>query len=407
VERVEALSGKRAEADAIAKEFILPGARPWRFSSAAPEMMQVEALVAQGTGVSTWRKLRAPWRRAKAYIQSRMELDLRVFGVEALSTHQWYVTAAAVHAYNTSSAIGAVSSCLQACHKAMRMSHIVVVAQEYDKALTKVAQLKRSTALKKVAAISWKEVCAVVKGVGNTAERKEGWGGRHMPLVLRQIALQMELSFHKLLRFSCMALVNLHFIYWMDKSFAFKLVKRKNDQSGKLPWLVIGWTSTDCLAQRFKDFVIDTNPLLHIPKWGFTRSNAFVFRLIGPPAHKSTGHSHFQKCRKLGCAYVITGDGQLPISCEPRARRSGYRRMVELMRLAMRHFCGYTPTQIEIFASQSCRRGGDTHLWKNGVSKEVRNAMGCWKTPEVELEYLEMELEDQLKFDKKLYSKVV
>jgi hypothetical protein len=33
--------------------------------------------------------------------------------------------------------------------------------------------------------------------------------------------------------------------------------------------------------------------------------------------------------------------------------------------------------------------------------------MGCWKTPEVELEYLEMELEEQLKFDKKLYSSVV
>jgi hypothetical protein len=99
-----------------------------------------------------------------------------------------------------------------------------VLPQEYDKALASVAKLERSTALKKVAAISWKEVCAVAKGVKCTSGRKEGWGGRHMPLVLRQIALQMELSFHKLLRFSCMALVDLHFIYWMDKSFAFKLV---------------------------------------------------------------------------------------------------------------------------------------------------------------------------------------
>ena len=86
-----------------------------------------------------------------------------------------------------------------------------------------------------------------------------------MPLVLRQIALQMELSFHKLLRFSCMALVNLHFVYWMGKSFAFKLVKRKNDQTGKLPWQVVGWTSTDCLVQRFRNFVIHTNPRLKIP----------------------------------------------------------------------------------------------------------------------------------------------
>ena len=77
------------------------------------------------------------------------------------------------------------------------------------------------------------------------------------------------------------------------------------------------------------------------------------------------------------------------------------------MRLVMRHFCNYTPKQAVIFASQSCRRGGDSHLWKNGVTKEVRNAIGCWKTPEGELEYLEMELEEQLKFDKQLYSSVV
>ena len=223
-----------------------------------------------------------------------------------------------------------------------------------------------------------------------------------MPIVLGQMALQMELSFYKLLRFSCVAIVNLFFVYWMGKSFALKLVKRKNDQSGHLPWLVVAWTSKDCLAQRFKDFVLDTNPGLVIPTWGFARSKKFVFRLIGPPAHKNTGHSHFKKCRKLGVSYVITGDGVLPISCEKKARRAGYKRLVELLRLAMKHFCRYTPKQCKIFASQSFRRGGDTHLWKNGASKEVRMAMGCWKTPEVELEYLEMELEEQLKFDRKL-----
>ena len=125
---------------------------------------------------------------------------------------------------------------------------------------------------------------AIGKGMDHASGRREGWGGRHMPLVLRQIALQMELSFHKLLRFSCMVQVNLHFVYWTDKCFAFKLVKRKNDQIGKLPWQVVGWTSTDCLAQRFRNFVIDTNPRLKIPSWGFVDSTAFVFRLIGPPA---------------------------------------------------------------------------------------------------------------------------
>ena len=49
-----------------------------------------------------------------------------------------------------------------------------------------------------------------------------------MPMVLRQMALQMELSFFKLLNFSCMAIANLFFVYWMEKSFAFKLMKSLN-----------------------------------------------------------------------------------------------------------------------------------------------------------------------------------
>ena len=53
---------------------------------------------------------------------------------------------------------------------------------------------------------------AIVKDADLDTGRREGWGGRHMPLVLRQVAFQMELSFHKLLHFSCMALVNLLFI---------------------------------------------------------------------------------------------------------------------------------------------------------------------------------------------------
>ena len=85
-------------------------------------------------------------------------------------------------------------------------------------------------------------------------------------------------------------------------------------------------------------------------------------RPAGPPGHKRTGHSHFRKCQKLDVAYVITSDGSLPISCEKKARRAGYKRLVELLRLAMKHFCKYTPKQCEIVVPQSFRRGGDTHL---------------------------------------------
>ena len=71
---------------------------------------------------------------------------------------------------------------MQACYKAMRMNHILVT-QEYDSALTKVSKLERSTALKKVAAISLEDMHAIVKGVTRDRQHTEGWGGRHMPLV--------------------------------------------------------------------------------------------------------------------------------------------------------------------------------------------------------------------------------
>lgn len=198
-------------------------------------------------------------------------------------------------------------------------------------------------------------MCAIVKGVALDTGRREGWGGRHKPLVLDQVALQMELSFHTPLRFFCMALVNFFFIYWMRKSFAFKLVKRKNDQIGKLPWQVVAWAGMDCPAQHFKNFVIDANPGLTIPSWGFAASTSVAFRLSILPAHEAPGHSHFRKCQKMGYEYVITGDGDPQISCERRARTNGYRRTIELMRLAMRHFCKYTTGQVMIFASQSLR----------------------------------------------------
>ena len=53
VEQVQRESGLRDEAAAIAELFVLPGARPWEHSSAAPEMRQAERLVALGTAIST------------------------------------------------------------------------------------------------------------------------------------------------------------------------------------------------------------------------------------------------------------------------------------------------------------------------------------------------------------------
>ena len=68
-----------------------------------------------------------------------------------------------------------------------------------------------------------------------------------------------------------MVLINIFFIYWMGSSFTFKLVKSKNYQIGKLPWQVVAHTGKHCLAQRFRDLMIDTNPGLTILAWGFAK----------------------------------------------------------------------------------------------------------------------------------------
>ena len=98
VEQVQGESGLRDEAGAIAELFVLPGARPWEHSSAAPEMRQADRLMALGTAVSTWRKLKAPRLKARGYIVSRMHRDSLTFCVETIGVRQWMVTAAAVHA---------------------------------------------------------------------------------------------------------------------------------------------------------------------------------------------------------------------------------------------------------------------------------------------------------------------
>ena len=148
-----------------------------------------------------------------------------------------------------------------------------------------------------------------------------------------------------------MALINIFFVYWMRDIAAFKLVKCKNDQTGELPWQVVAHTGKLCSAQRFREFVLHTNPGLVIPMQ-ISRSQGPSYSEWWDFLHKTSGYSHFTQCQELTCAYVRRGRGSLPISCEKGARSRGYKRTLELMCVAMKHFCGYTPKQVKIFASQ-------------------------------------------------------
>ena len=88
------------------------------------------------------------------------------------------------------------------------------------------------------------------------------------------------------------------------------------------------------------------------------------------------------------------GDGQFPVS--QSASNKHYKRWLRLIRRALVECAGLEPAEAALFGTQSMRRGGNTNAWKCGAPKDVRMAMGAWKTPRVETEYLEWMMDDKL-----------
>ena len=311
--------------------------------------------------------------------------------------HQWMITAAAVHAYNTQTSMGCVRDCFQACAKALEVNDIAATPGTLRDVVRQVTALERTTALRKVAAFDIDEVDDFAKN----------WGRYDQPLNRRQTSLIVEWGFERLLRFADAAVLNTFFIYWMGKDFAFKLPSRKNDQMATKPWQMVAHTGENCLAARVRRFILDTNPGAVIPKWGFATINGqilrrFVFRETGPMPGKACGCNHEAKMVKHGCGDVLIGDGELPISCHKN--RKPYKKILQHVRNGLRQLRGYTKKQADTFGMQALRRGGDTHLWKCKVPQEIRMAMGGWKTPSVELEYLETSMEEQRAFSLEIWS---
>ena len=65
-----------------------------------------------------------------------------------------------------------------------------------------------------------------------------------------------------------------------------------------------------------------------------------------------------------------------------------YRYLLRRSRLALQECCGYSADVAATFGTHSWRRGGDTALFRSGLSQQQRQLMGTWKTPTVELGYV-------------------
>ena len=383
------------QAKSIASEFVLPSSTDWAQLPTAPEVAKVRALVYSFRAPGTWKRLLPAWRRAKAYIQSRMAAAGEKLTAATLGskTGRNYIVGAAYHAYESSTAISAVSSCIQAISLALAVSDEEPPSSFLLRVLRTVSNKNRSQAARKVAAITLEEA-----GMLN-----DGWGRPGQPIVHRMVAMALCLAFVRLLRFSDFALVNLAFIYWMgDKGFAFKIGRRKNDQT-------MIFTDWMCVADKpgpysfvknFRAFVRDTNPTVEIPSWGCADSSAFVFRDFGLPKTPPVGESRVSgKSWRGKSERVLTSDGSLPITCA--TTNAIYQKWLRWTRFALVACCPHiSEADAALFGTQSCRRGGNTALWKRGVPKEMRLFAGGWRDPTSEPGYLESTLTDQIEMSR-------
>ena len=153
-------------------------------------------------------------------------------------------------------------------------------------------------------------------------------------------------------------------------------------------------------AKNFRAFVRDTNPGVDIPFWGCADSSAFIFRDFGlprappPGTERTCGRSWRGKSER-----VLTSDGRLPISCE--SGNAIYQKWLRWSRFALEACCPHiSAADAKLFGTQSCRRGGNTALWKRGVPKEMRLFFGGWRDPTSEPGYLESMLSDQIEMSR-------
>ena len=395
--------------------------REWAGSSAAAELEFVESQKHKVNRPGTWTRLWPAWQKAEAFLRKKMEADGRQFAAATLVAYPWYLTAVAANAFLTSTAINAVTNTVQAVRKAAFMSGFSLGEGDLGlSVLRRVCKQERTQEARKVMALSLGQVQKIMK---------KWLMAESATVVERMIAAAMTLGFLKLLRWSDCMLVWLKYIYWMGESgFAYAIVRRKNDVYMIGCWHVVSDTGKrTCFARRFKRLVKELYPGVQLPRgkaWGFASgpgSEAFVFRDFGvresvkaaaAAARKAArkrkrnakrapaagdGYKLYHKLRVLE---EVKGDGYLPLSDDPK--RTSYQHYLTRFRKALEVCCGLTRAQAAIYGTQSMRRGGANRMWKAGKSKEDRMKAAQWKTPEMDLVYLQQTVEDQREYAKDL-----
>ena len=157
----------------------------------------------------------------QAFIEQLLARDGLVLTRETLANRMYLITAAVMKVYMASTSRTAVTRAAQACNLALKVNEIAVEPDFLVSLIRTVSNRERSAPLRQVAATTFGECEAVLRGT-----HQQGRG-----VVYRMLGVATALSFVALLRYSDLALVNLKFVYFLGRDgFLFCLGRRKNDQ---------------------------------------------------------------------------------------------------------------------------------------------------------------------------------
>ena len=378
------------------REFSIPRAGTaidWSKSSVAAELNVINKLKPVYRKPRTWLRLLPTWRKVSKYLQEKMELDKIEYNVANVVEYgNEYVAAAMVIAYQTSSAMAAVSIVSQAVKMALAMSGF----NPKDWKPQNMCLMMRACALER----SKEPGKAFAVTVEQARQIHVTWGIKSESLVDRMASAAFVIMFLKLLRFADMCLICTGGIYWMGFSgFAFALVGEKNDAACIGRWKTVADTGEEgCFARCFRKLVSFLCPNVTVPPpdaWGFAKgASEFVFKRGAPKegANKST-HRHMRREVE-----IVVGNGGEPINAGTGS--AAYDWYLKKLRTAMHECCGMRKPAAEKIVTHSLKRGGNTGMMKAGASKRYRIRAGGWADEQMDDEYLQFCIDEDMQYAK-------
>lgn len=374
---------------------------------------------------STWKKYLRPWRTAWAWMLAQMEIihagHANVqFCVELLATHHRAVAYAYAKLVEKSKPLSALITACTAINFACKLNGQDAIMNDFAVSMLKtVARRQQGKPAQAKAALLREEQVAIVDGWG------WGVGGKGVdPLstaagvtpspcpARRQVALFVAVACATLGRFSDVSRMVASNILFFPEGVMFCIPIRKNVQEGERHcWVPMAESHRVGASGRYVSGVallrahlgylgyVVPEPSPEGARLGAGSSaglDRYIFRDI---RHRRASdgdaglHLHFDDnphSPKVGPTHkgqiarwqLVLGDG------ERRMSKTTYDKTLALLREALRDCCGVERDSLGEFGTHSCRRGGDTEMFKAGASAETRQLIGMWMTPSVELGYV-------------------